>query len=237
MAGEIRALNKPKRFATEFTAKKTSTKKGEITLYGTIGESWWGDGVSAKKFTDELKKLGAVDEIDLFLNSDGGVVTEARTMYNRLVEHQAKVRVHIDGIAASAASFLAMAGDEIIIAEGAFFMIHNARGVAVGQAADMRRMADVLETVNRTIVDTYAARTGNKSTDLKKWMDAETYFTGKEALDKGFATSMTSNKGQVAACVTPWLVNVCGKTLPIPLRPNRARAAAILAEARKGMTV
>lgn len=216
----------PKLFATQFHAKKTATKKGEITLYGTIGQSWWGDGVSAKQFVDSVKKLGTVDEIDLHLNSDGGVVTEARAMYNHLVEHSARIRVHIDGIAASAASFLAMAGDEIIIAEGAFFMIHNARGGAIGQAQDLRRMADTLETVNRTIVDTYAARTGNSKKDLQKWMDAETYFTGTEAVEKRFATSMTSNKVAAAAVITPWSNQ---QNLPLALRPNRMRAAAILA--------
>lgn len=220
----------PKQFATEFRAKRASAKKGEVYLYGSIGQSWWGEGVSAKQFLDELKKLGNVDEIDLYLNSDGGVVTEARAMYNRLVEHQARVTVHIDGIAASAASFLAMAGDEIIIAESAFFMIHNARGVAIGEAKDLRQMADTMDTVNRTIVDTYAARTGQKRADLQKWMDAETYFTGKEAVEKGFATSMTANKGQVAACLTPW-TNMA--KLPLDLRPNRAKAVAILAKTKR----
>ncbi len=226
-------MNKPKLFATEFSARKVSSKKGEITLYGTIGQSWWGDGVSAKRFTDDLKKIGAVDEIDFYLNSDGGVVTEARAMYNQLVQNKARIRVHIDGIAASAASFLAMAGDEIIIAEGAFFMIHNARGGLMGTADDMRRYADTLDTVNRTIVDTYAARTGNSKATLEKWMAAETYFTGKEAVEKKFATSMTSNKVAAAAIITPWSNT---QKLPTPLRPNRALAVAMLdAVKRKGL--
>lgn len=229
MTGNKVVSLKPKIAATQFTAKKTTAKRGEMYLYGTIGQSWWGDGVSAKQFADELKKLGDIEDLDLYLNSDGGVVTEARSMYNRLVEHKAKVTVHVDGIAASSASFLAMAGDVINIAEGGFFMIHNARGMAFGEAEELEKMAAVLRTVNRTIVETYAARTGQKRADLEKWMAAETWFTGAEAVDKGFATAMVSNK-TVAACNINPMMNF--RHVPRDLRPNRAKAVAALAELR-----
>jgi ATP-dependent Clp protease protease subunit len=228
MTNNIVAL-KSQHAATQFTAKKVN-KRGELYLYGIIGETWFGDGVSAKRFADELKKLGDVDTIDLYLNSDGGVVTEARSMYNRLVEHKAKVNVHIDGIAASAASFLAMAGDTIEIAEGGFVMIHNARGMAFGEAEELEKMANVLRTVNRTIVDTYVARTGQKRSDIESWMKAETWFTGKEAVDKGFATAIVANKTAVA-CLHPEIVKDF-RNMPRDLRPNRARAVAALAQLR-----
>lgn len=220
--------------ATAYSVKNKGNKRGEIYLYGSIGQSFWGDGVSANQFAKDLKALGSVDTIDLRLNSDGGVVTDARAMYNLLVEHKATVNVHIDGLAASAASFLAMAGNTINIAEGGFFMIHNARGMAIGEAKDFRHMADVLETVNRTILDTYVARTGQKRADVEKWMNAETWFTGAEAVEKGFATSMTENM-QVAACVNPAHAWVNRAKLPKELRPNRAAAMANLESAIKGM--
>lgn len=223
------------------TAKKSSPTKGELFLFGTIGQSFWGDGVSADQFNKQLRELGAVKEIDLYLNSDGGVVTDARAMYNSLVKHEAKVTVHIEGVAASAASFLAMAGDKITIAEGAFFMIHNARGIVMGEAKDMRARADLLETLNRTIVDTYAARTGLKRTDLAKWMDAETWYTGAEAVEKGFATDMIPNKTanknsasfavnlldlrSIAACIMPEAGYV---NTPMALRPRRNKAVGVL---------
>lgn len=199
---------------------------GEILLYGTIGNDWFGDGVTAKQFADDLKKLGKVQTIDLRINSDGGVVTDARAMYNLLVEHEAKVIAHIDGIAASAASFLAMAGDEIEIAEGGFVMIHNARGVTVGGAEDHRRMASVLEQVNQTIVDTYVARTKQDAKKVKKWMSDETWFTGKEAVANGFADRMVANNMKVAASLAhPEMFS----NIPAALRPGRARAMAAIA--------
>lgn len=199
--------------------------RGEIYLYGIIGmDGWFGDGVTAKMFADDLKKLGNVKNIDLRINSDGGVVTDARAMYTLLVEHPANVTTHIDGIAASAASFVAMAGKEIFIAEGGFMMIHNARMMAFGEADDMRRAADVLENVNETIRNTYQKRTGAKPEDIKKWMDAETWWNGKETVEHGFAEKVVEDM-KIAACLhDPSRF----KNLPAALRPNRAAAVAAL---------
>lgn len=209
--GQYRMLNK-------------GNDRGEVWLYGIIGMDWFGDGVTAKQFADDLKKLGKVQTIDLRINSDGGVVTDARAIYNLLVEHPATVITHIDGIAASAASFVAMAGKEIEIAEGGFVMIHNARGVTIGEAEDHRRMAGVLDQVNQTIVDTYAARTKQEPKKLKKWMDEETWFTGKEAVANGFADRIVENM-KVAASLQH---SSMFKNLPIVLRTNRAAAVAAL---------
>lgn len=203
--------------------------RGEIWLYGLIGVDWFGDGVTAKQFAEDLKKLGKVQTIDLRINSDGGVVTDARAMYNLLVEHPAKVVTHIDGIAASAASFVAMAGAEIEIAEGGFVMIHNARGATFGEAEDHERMAAVLRQVNQTILDTYAARTKQPADQLKTWMGAETWFDGKEAVKNGFADRIVENMQVAAAVAHPeWF-----KNLPAALRPNRAAALAAIASMRR----
>ncbi|MPZ41301.1 MAG: Clp protease ClpP [Rhizobiales bacterium] len=214
--GQYRMLNKSK-------------DRGEIWLYGIIGMDWFGDGVTAKQFADDLKKLGAVKTIDLRINSDGGVVTDARAMYNLLVEHSADVLVHIDGIAASAASFVAMAGKEIDIAEGGFVMIHNARGATFGEAEDHRRIADVLDSMNKTIRETYAARTSNSDQQLKTWMDAETWFDGKDAVKHRFADRIVENMKVAAALTHPeWF-----KHPPSVLLPKRAAAAARIAALRR----
>lgn len=214
-----------KKAASEYRMVNKAKDRGEIWLYGPIGMDFFGDGVTAKTFAEDLKKLGAVQTIDLRINSDGGVVTDARAMYNMLVEHKARINVHIDGIAASAASFLAMAGDEITISEGGFVMIHNARGVTIGEAKDHRQMADILEKVNDTILQTYAARTKVDAKQIKKWMDDETWFTGTEAVANRFADKMTENKRVAASIRTPELFN----HLPAALLPKRSAAVAKLA--------
>lgn len=201
--------------------------RGEIFLYGIIGVDpmFWGEGVTATQFAKDLKALGKVDTIDLRINSDGGIVTDARAIYSLLNEHPAKIVTHIDGIAASAASIVAMVGAEILIAEGGFVMIHNARMGVWGEAADLERGATVLRTVNETVIETYAARTGNSAKKIADWMDAETWFTGTEAVKNGFADRVVENM-KVAACLTQ---GERFKNLPAALRPNRLRAAAAIA--------
>jgi ATP-dependent protease ClpP protease subunit len=200
----------------------------EIYVYGPIGQDWFGDGVSAKQFADDLKALGKVKTIDLRINSEGGSVFDGKAMYSLLNENPAKIIVHIDGLAASAASFLAMAGDEIEIAEGAFVMIHNAYMIAMGDARAMRQAADMLDTVNNTIIDVYAARTKGKRKDITDMMDAETWMTGAEAVANGFADRMVENL-KVAACVKNPKALDAFKKIPASLKPNGRRAAAAFA--------
>jgi ATP-dependent Clp protease protease subunit len=128
-------------------------------------------------------------------------VFDGKAMYSLLNEHKAKIIVHIDGLAASAASFLAMAGDEIEIAEGGFVMIHNAYTIAMGDARELRRSAEMLDTVNNTIIDVYAARTKGDRKKITQMMDDETWMTGAEAVENGFADRMVENL-KVAACVS-----------------------------------
>jgi ATP-dependent Clp endopeptidase proteolytic subunit ClpP len=200
--------------------------RGEIYLYGPVGEDWFGMGVSAKVFADDLKKLGAVNSIDLRINSEGGDVFAGKAMYSLLKDHKAKVVVHIDGLAASAASFIAMAGDEIEIAEGAFVMIHDAYGGARGRAKDLRDYADLLDSVNASIVDTYVDRTKNDAATIKKWMDEETWMSGKDAVARGFADKLAaSGKTKARASIANAAIY---NNLPAELRPNRMKALAAL---------
>lgn len=214
-----------------YRMENKGANSGEITLYGNIGTSFWdSDGVSAAMFKKDLRALGAVKNIDLRLNSDGGVITEAQAMYNLLVEHPASVHVHIDGIAASAASFLAMAGDKITIAEGGFVMIHNARGGVMGQAEDFEAAAQILRAMNATIRKKYADRTGQPLDQIRKWMDAETWFDGAQAVEYGFATDMSENMKMVACCSSSLLTGYCN--VPQSVRRNRNIALERLKNAR-----
>lgn len=203
-----------------------SAKRGEAFIYGVIGlDLGFGvDGVTAKQFATDLKKLGPVDTIDVFINSDGGIVDDARAIYTQLTQHPATINVQIDSIAASAASFIAMAGKTISIAEGGFIMIHEARGGFRGTAEGMRKHADLMDSYTNSIAQTYIARTKKPESQIRDWMRAETYFTGAEAVQIGFADRTIQNM-RVAAC----LGNPFGPTnIPAVLRPNRAAAVAAL---------
>lgn len=160
-----------------------------VYLYDAIVDTdieaeWWG-GVSAQAFVRELRALTA-GTIHLRINSPGGSVFAGRTMETALREHKARVVVHIDGLAASAATFVAMAGDEIVMANGAMFMIHKAWTWTWGNADDLKATAELLDKIDGTLVDTYARRTQQTAAQIQDWMAAETWFTGPEALEAGF---------------------------------------------------
>ena len=198
--------------------------RAEIYLYGVIGADWFGDGITAKRFADDMKALGSVKTIDLRINSEGGSVFDGKAMYSLLNEHKARVITHIDGLAASAASFVAMAGDEIEISEGGFVMIHNAWMVAAGDAHEFRRTADLLDTVNGTILDVYAARSKLDKGALAKMMNDETWLTAAEAIKHGFADRMVENLKVAASVSHPDRF----KKLPAALKPSTVRAVSAL---------
>lgn len=165
-------------------------KKADITIYEAIG-NYWDGGITPKQFSDDLKALGDIDEIYVHLNSPGGQVFDGNTIYNILKNHKARVIVDIEGLAASIASVIAMAGDEIRIAENGMMMVHNASAFAIGDAEAMRKTADMLDKTNSTIISTYAKRTGLDEEKVTDLMNAETWMTAKEALDYGFVDSIT----------------------------------------------
>lgn len=209
--------------------KDEAENSGDIYLYGDIGGGgWFGSGVSANQFRQDLGALGAVKAINLHINSEGGDVFDGQAMYALLNAHPATITVHIDGLAASAASFVAMSGDQIRIAEGAFMMIHDAWGIGVGGADDLRRTADLLDAVSGTIADIYAARTSKDVIDIKKMMAAETWMNGVEAVKAGFADVVVENRKAAAAIREPDRF----KNLPTALRPKRATADAAIARMR-----
>lgn len=161
-----------------------------ITMFDVIGEDWWtGGGVTAKRVSAALRQIGERDVV-VKINSPGGDLFEGIAIYNLLRKHPASVRIEVMGWAASAASIIAMAGDEIVMGLGTFMMVHNAWGVVVGNRHDMRDAADLFDSFDGAIADIYEARTGQKRSDIEKLMDAETFMGPSEAVEKGFADAV-----------------------------------------------
>ena len=160
-----------------------------ISIYDHIGADFFGDGVTAKRIAGALRSIGPEDVV-VNINSPGGDVFEGLAIYNLLREHKGKVIVRVMGLAASAASFIAMAGDEIQIGRAAFLMIHNAWVMAMGNRNDLREVADWLEPFDGTIADIYAARTGIDLDTVKGQLDAETWIGGSDAVDQGWADTL-----------------------------------------------
>ena len=155
----------------------------EVAIYDEIGAY----GVSAKGFLAELGALPEGTPVDLRLNSPGGSVFDAVAIHNALKRHEGTVTVWIDGIAASAASYVAMAGDEIVMPENAFLMIHDPAGLVMGTAEDMRAMAEALDKVKASLVSGYAAKSGRTPEEVSALMAAETWFDASDAVAQGFA--------------------------------------------------
>lgn len=169
------------------TKPRIETEGDEATVYiYDVIDSYW--GINAQDFAKEIAALSA-STINVRINSPGGDVFDAVAIKTALAQHKAKVVVHIDGLAASAASVIMLAGDEIRIVEGAFVMIHNAWSWAIGNAADMRKTADLLEKVDSQIATQYAKKTGAKLEQVQTWMAQETWFTADEAVENGFVDS------------------------------------------------
>lgn len=170
----------------------------ELDVYDIIGESWWSEGVSAKNVRRKLKDSGA-KVIKARINSRGGDVVDGLAIYNDLKDHPARVEVSIIGVAASMASVIAMAGDEITIAENALVMIHNPWGVSVGEADDHRAWADVLDKMRDSLLAIYTSRTKQSRDDVQAMMAKETWLDAAEAKRLGFADKIAPNKGSAKA--------------------------------------
>jgi ATP-dependent Clp protease, protease subunit len=221
-------------------ARSPLAKEGEnrpaLLIYDVI-DPWW--GVSAEAVKREMLNITASD-VDVYINSPGGDVFEATAIYTTLIAHPAKIHVHIDGWAASAATRIAMAGDTIEMAESGFYMIHNAWTLGMGNANDFRKTADMLDKVDTTIVNDYTKKTGQDEQQIRDWMDAETWFTAAEALENGFidqiiqAGKSTSNQANNQLKNKQWNLSAyknaptSQQTDPSPHREHLARYANML---------
>ena len=170
-----------------YSIKAKANATAEISIYDEIG--FW--GVSAASFAQDLKDCGNnLKQINLHIHSPGGDVFDGIAIYNLLKNHPANVTVYIDGLAASMASVIAMAGNEVIMPENAMMMIHKPWGIQGGDAEDMRKYADLLDKVENTLIPAYANKTGKTPEELAEMLSAETWLNGKECVEQGFADKL-----------------------------------------------
>lgn len=178
---------------------------GEIVIFDQIGSSLFGDGVTATDIKSQLDSFGDVRNITVHINSPGGVVSEGIAIYNLLQHHPARVTVEIDGIAASAAAFVAMAGDRILMARNATMMLHSVRGSGAGTADDFRRHAEEMDRADDRMIDIFVSRSGQPRDVIEGLVGKEnTNLNAEEALALGLITEITPNKS-IAAHATSWL--------------------------------
>lgn len=205
--------------------------KAEIWIYEQIGDDFWtGGGITAKSFQKELADIKA-SQIDLHINSPGGEVFDGITIYNLIKQHPANVTAYIDGLAASIASVIALAGDTVIMAENALFMIHNPWGFAMGDASEMRKTADLLDKIGGSLVAAYTSKSGKPDDEISALMDAETWMTAQEAKDAGFIDEI-SEQMDLAACTKfiPAMQKAKFKNIPENLSGNKQTPTAREAE-------
>ncbi|EJR06579.1 hypothetical protein II5_02402 [Bacillus cereus MSX-A1] len=158
----------------------------DITIYGDIGESWWSDSTSAVDIERTLKATSA-NVININLNSPGGDVFDGIAIYNQLKNHPAKIIINVDGLAASAASIIAMAADELIMNTGSMLMIHEASTWTWGTKLDIRKTLNALEGIDKSLADIYMTRYQGDRTEIETMIANETWFTANEAVEFGLA--------------------------------------------------
>lgn len=177
----------------------------EVLIYDEIGRDWFGEGIGAEQFIRDIQAITA-PTINVRINSMGGQVFDGLAIYNALQRHPSRVVTHVDGMAASIASVIALAGAEVHMAANAFIMIHDPHGVQFGNARDMRQFADQLDKVAGSLVKAYADKTGKTDEEVRAWMQAETWFNATEAEEAGFVDQVSESR-QIAACagdITRW---------------------------------
>lgn len=222
MRNGLLALLAANRGAGQFRAESTGDGEATIWLYDVIvRDDYWG-GVSALTLGKALADHRDKSLVHLRIDSPGGDVFAGRAMEQLISEHPGRVVAHIDGFAASAASYVALAAEERLISPGGMFMVHKAWTLAWGNEHDMRKVADLLGKIDETLIATYAARTGQTPEQLRDWIAAETWFNAEEALANGFATAIA---GAPAAAAAPPADNAIHWDLSAYARAPAARLA------------
>jgi ATP-dependent protease ClpP protease subunit len=193
-----------------------SATEADVIIYAGIGHDYWGDGsmISAKNFSDELKKISdTANTINVRINSPGGDVFDGIAIYNRLKQHKAKKIVHIDGLAASIASIIALAGDEIIIGEGALFMVHLPWTMGFGNRMDLDNTINRLMDVEEQMLGIYSKKTKMSKTEIRSLLEKETWLGADEAIEMGFVDSKAEDTVAIAASAinSRWIAKKPGK--------------------------
>lgn len=190
---------------------EASASEATIYLYDAIVSDAYFGGIAAVDFVKALNSLN-VDTIHLRINCPGGEVFAGQAMAQAIREHSATIVAHVDGYAASAASWLALACDEVMISEGGYFMIHKAMTIAWGNADEFRKQVDLLDKIDATLVAGYAKETGQDEAQIADWMAAETWFNAEEAVKYGFADKIA---GTAAKNLKAWnLTSYAGAPAP-----------------------
>jgi ATP-dependent Clp protease protease subunit len=189
-------LRRAKVLADKFAAPRFGIRaedgdSADLYIYDQIGGDWFSEGITPKSVADALAQAKGAKTLNVFINSPGGNVFDGVAIYNEIRRFDAKKVVHVDGIAASAASMIAMAGDEIVMAHNATMMIHEPWGLAIGNADEMRATADLLDKISDDSVLASYERTGQSKEQLKEWMKAETWMNASEAVERRFADRVT----------------------------------------------
>lgn len=198
---KLQHLNAPKNLTWEVTAQSlekwdrsilAADKETEntISIYDYIGADFFGEGVTVKRIAAALRSIGAENDVIVNINSPGGSMFEGLAIYNTLKQHKGNVTVRVVGLAASAASIIAMAGDKVEVAKAGFLMIHNAWTVVVGNRHDFEDAMQVMEAFDKALNSIYSDSTGIDEKKIAKMMDSETWIGGDEAVDLGFAHSL-----------------------------------------------
>lgn len=180
-----------------FVRMDAAAKEATLEIYDEIGP-WWAGMIDAQLVSSALKNAGPLDRVKVRINSPGGSAFEGVAIHNLLRDHPAHVTTIVDGVAASAASLIFMAGDERRVPSNALVMIHNPSTVARGERGDLLKAATMLDQVKQSAIETYAGRTGLPTDRLAKMMDDETWLTGKEAVELKFATAAEADVSMVA---------------------------------------
>ena len=190
-----------------------NASEATLYIYDVISADW---GVSAAMVIEAIAQAADAPILNIRINSPGGDVFEARAIIEAIKRFEGKTVAHIDSLAASAATGIACAADEVLMAEGAFYMIHNASGMAWGDKTALRETADLLEKVEGSIVTDYTSKTGKDAAEVVAWMEAETWFSASEAIANGFVNALSST----AKAKNTWNLAAYGKTPTALLEPE-----------------
>jgi ATP-dependent protease ClpP protease subunit len=174
-------------------SNESSTNTAEILIYDTIGEDFWDESVSAKKFVRELNDIDAKN-INIRINSEGGSVFDGLAIYHAIKRKDSFITTFVDGLAASIASVIALAGDKVVIAKNAFFMIHNPWSWAIGDSKEMIKQAELLDQIKGSIVNIYSGHSTLSEDEIIKAMDEETWYDGDQSEELGFSDVVGEEK-------------------------------------------
>lgn len=206
------------KFDLEVRAKKDDKKTGEILVYSVISSdgSWMSgnDDVTPKKFKSELDQLGNINKLNIYINSGGGDPFAANAILSILERHPAYKTSYVDGLAASAASIIFMAGNKRVIPKNGTLMIHKPWSFVLGNADEMRRQADDLDKVEKSLNLVYREKTGLSEQRITVLLRAETWMTGEEAVEMGFADELAESK-QMAASINNQILKINGLTVDL----------------------